>query len=552
MSYWISKQRFKEFLFLLNCALFILPPLSIKAQNLTISGDNGLCPSGDGTARLTAAAGFRSYSWSTGDTTRSILVSAVGSYTVNAIDTTGQMRTMSKTITVLQNPQPTIGGAPFLCPKRSATVFVEQVCRSYQWSNGDTLNQLNTTFAGTFSVTVTDFNGCTGSTSVTIADGSPSALPLPDTVKICEGDSALLDATALRATSYYWNNADTTASLTVRTEGMYNVIVSNGQCVSYDTTNVFVLPSPVFYLGNDTMICQKDTVLLRGPASPLYSFVWQDSSRQQTFKATKTGIYHLNVSFGKCRFGDSMSLNVFNETQGFTKDTVSCDTLLRIVPNFAGARSYSWTNGSKDTAITVSKSGVYQVIASNGTCYLDRRFNVVFKKKTPLNLGRDTVLCTDLGQKELFLSAELPNTKTYFWNDTKREPSRYITESGLYWLQASNECGDVRDSINVVFHNCYHAFVPNIFSPNGDGANDVLQIYPSFDITQIRRFDIFDRWGNRVFSARDFNPDAAANFAWNGIFGGRVLAPDVFVYVLEVETKNKEVLIQKGDITLIK
>ncbi|MEY4906059.1 MAG: hypothetical protein RLZZ292_3874, partial [Bacteroidota bacterium] len=87
MSIIISNQPLKRFLFLLNCFfLFILPPLSINAQNLTISGDNGICPSG-GAARLTATAGFRSYAWSTGDTARSILVSAVGSYTVNAIDT---------------------------------------------------------------------------------------------------------------------------------------------------------------------------------------------------------------------------------------------------------------------------------------------------------------------------------------------------------------------------------------------------------------------------------------------------------------------------------
>ena len=177
---------------------------------------------------------------------------------------------------------------------------------------------------------------------------------------------------------------------------------------------------------------------------------------------------------------------------------------------------------------------------------------VAFKKKNPINLGRDTVLCRDLGQNELFVSAQVPDTKIYFWNDSKREPTRFIKESGVYWVEATNECGDVRDSINVVFHNCYTQFVPNIFSPNGDGANDVLQIYPSLDVTKVRKFDIFDRWGNRVFSARDFNPDAAASFAWNGSFGGRLLPPDVFVYFLEIETNTKEVLTQKGDITLIR
>jgi gliding motility-associated-like protein len=547
----LDLKPIKTLFFLLFYCLFIFGgPLSINAQILTISGDNGFCPSGS--ARLIASDSFRKYSWSTGDTTRAIVVSIAGNYTVIATDSTGKMDTMSKFIRAFQNPQPTIGGAPFICPKRSVTVFVEQNSRTYRWSNGDTTAQLNTNTIGTFSVTITDFNGCVGSTSVTIKDGSPTALPLPDTVKICEGDSVLLDAMGLNATSYYWNTDDTTATLTVRTAGMYNVIVSNGQCVSYDTTHILVLPKPNFYLGNDTMICLKDTVILRGPSSPLYSFLWQDSSRTQTFAASKTGVYHLNVSFGKCRSGDSLYLRVFNEQQGVTSDTVSCDSMLKIVPNFYGATSYSWIDGSKDTSLSVNKSGIYQVIASNGKCYLDRRFNVIFKKKYPINLGRDTVLCRDLGQNELFVSAEVPNTKTYFWNDTKREPTRHIKETGLYWVQASNECGDVKDSINVVFHNCYQQFVPNVFSPNGDGANDILQIFPSVDVAKINKFDIFDRWGNRVFSARDFNPDAAANYGWNGYFGGRLMPPDVFVYYLEIETKNKEILTQKGDITLIR
>ncbi len=550
----MSKSVLKHLksLFFLKIFAFtlFLHPLSISAQKLTISGDLGFCPSGS--ARLVASDSFVKYNWSTGDTSRAIIVSTVGNYTVIATDSVGKKDTSTRFIPAFQNPTPTFGGSPFLCPKRTTSVFVEQNCRSYKWSNGDTIALLNTNSIGSFSVTVTDFNGCIGTASITIKDGSPTALPLPDTIKICEGDSAVLDATARNVASYYWNTDDTTASLTVRTAGTYNVIVSNGQCVSYDTTHVLVLPKPVVNLGPDVQICQKDTVILRGPSSPLYSFLWQDSSREQTFAATKTGVYHLNVSFGKCRMGDSMFLRVFNEQQGLTTDLVSCDTLLKIVPNFDGATSYLWINGSKDTFLNVTKSGIYQVIASNGRCFLDRRFNVVFKKKYPLNIGRDTVLCRDLGQNELFISAELPNTKTYFWNDTLREPTRAIKESGLYWVQATNECGDVRDSINIVFHNCYQQFVPNVFSPNGDGANDFLQIYPSFDVAQIKRFDIYDRWGNRVFSARDFNPDAAASFAWNGVYNGRLLSPDVFVYFLEIETKTKEILMQKGDITLIR
>lgn len=95
-------------------------------------------------------------------------------------------------------------------------------------------------------------------------------------------------------------------------------------------------------------------------------------------------------------------------------------------------------------------------------------------------------------------------------------------------------------------------WVPNSFSPNGDNIND--SFYPvvtdgSYNI--IRSMSIYDRWGNRVFTNENFQPNTSHE-GWNGEFQQQKMNPGVFVYYIEVEWKNGETQILKGDLTLIK
>ena len=546
-----QSRHFPIFAFLCITILSNIYPLSINAQKLSILGANGFCPSGSVT--LIAADSFSNYRWSNGDTTRSITVNMAGNYTVIATNRLGRDTTVSKNIRAFATPQPTFGGTPYICPNRPTTIFVNENYAHYLWSNGDTTAQVTVSTPVILSVTVTDSNGCVGnSANDTIKNGGATLVPLPDSLQICEGDSATLNATAADAISYYWNTDDTTATLLVRTKGTYNVIISNGQCVSYDTTHVTTLPKPVVNFGNDTIICFKDTLLLRGPSSPLYKFIWQDSSRQTRFAASRAGVYYVRVSFGGCVVSDTITLKIFNQYQYQTFDTLTCENPYILNPKIEGATSYRWTDGSVDSTLKVVKSGNYQVIASNGKCFLDKRFNVNLRKSYKINLGKDTVLCRDLSQNELFLNAEIPNEAIYFWKNLDRSPTQTVKESGSYWVRVNNECGEMADTIEVTFRHCLKQFVPNIVYPESQNGNKNIQVYPTPDILRIRSFKIFDRWGTLVFEAKDFAAADAVNFAWHGDFKGRGLTPNVFVYYLECETKDKEIISQSGDITLVR
>ena len=125
-------------------------------------------------------------------------------------------------------------------------------------------------------------------------------------------------------------------------------------------------------------------------------------------------------------------------------------------------------------------------------------------------------------------------------------------ESIEYTVEVKNEGGcRARDKISIyVMCDNTNVFVPNTFSPNGDGANDIF--YPrGSGVFAVRSLRIFNRWGEIVFEKANFNANDASS-GWDGTFKGQKLSPDVFVYTLEVVCSNNQALVFKGNIALIK
>ena len=94
-------------------------------------------------------------------------------------------------------------------------------------------------------------------------------------------------------------------------------------------------------------------------------------------------------------------------------------------------------------------------------------------------------------------------------------------------------------------------FVPNIFSPNGDNINDRLLISTGPEIEEIESFQVFDRWGNMMYSASHFPPNDPG-FAWDGKWKGERLNPAVYAYRLIVKFKDGRQEMRMGDVTLLR
>ena len=190
-------------------------------------------------------------------------------------------------------------------------------------------------------------------------------------------------------------------------------------------------------------------------------------------------------------------------------------------------------------------------------CFKDSAF-VPFKVYPipTVNAGSDKTI--NVGQTldlDPILSADVTKTQ---WTPTSgvfryRLPGITVKppQTTEYTVEVTNEGGcKARDKVTVyVLCNNANVFIPNTFSPNGDGANDVF--YPrGTGVFSVKAFRIFNRWGEVVFEKTNFNAnDASAG--WDGTFKGTKLNPDVFVYTIDIMCDNNTILSYKGNVALI-
>mgnify|MGYP000847460224 FL=1 len=242
-----------------------------------------------GSVVLTATPGYASYLWSNGETTQSITVSVSGSYTVIVTDNIGCSSQPSApvSVTVLQPPTPTIvaNGPVMFCSGGSVMLTAPAGYGGYLWSNGETTQSITVTVSGSYSVQVTDANGCISDPSnvIVVTVYSPAVPPTivalgPTT--ICDGESVTLSAPAGYA-GYFWNNGQTTRNILVSTAGNYFVTVTDANgCTSApsNTITVSVIPQPDADAGSNASICAGSNYTITDATATNYStLVWTSS-----------------------------------------------------------------------------------------------------------------------------------------------------------------------------------------------------------------------------------------------------------------------------------
>jgi gliding motility-associated-like protein len=134
-------------------------------------------------------------------------------------------------------------------------------------------------------------------------------------------------------------------------------------------------------------------------------------------------------------------------------------------------------------------------------------------------------------------------------NNTIRNPIATPYETVIYTVNVIDDYGCIlSDTVRIVVLEVIcdepYVYVPNAFTPDGDNKNDI--VFVRSEIVTDVNFAIYDRWGEKVFETTDMN------VGWDGTFRGRKLDPDVYVYYLNATCLNKEKLIKKGNITLIR
>jgi len=335
---------------------------------LSTSANHTICY---GDSITLTATGSSTYTWqpnSSTDSTITVAPTITSSYIV-----TGSNGGCSKTDTIIVtvNPLPVASitpNGPFTFCAGSSVSLDAGSFPSYTWSNGSTSEVTSVSTSNTYTVTVTDNNGCTGTASQAVIVNPNPTTSITGGSSFCAGDTLVLAAGAY--SQYHWSTGDATPLITLTTAATYIVTVtdSNGctgtasQAVSVNTS-----PTPSIIPNGSTTFCQGGSVTLNAGSYPAY--LWSTGSSSQSITATASNTYTVTVTNASgCTGTASETVTVIANPAPTISPSGSinlCDgenvTLLS-----SNGLLYHWSTGAATQSITVNQSGAYTVTVTYG------------------------------------------------------------------------------------------------------------------------------------------------------------------------------------------
>jgi len=235
---------------------------------------------------------------------------------------------------------------------------------------------------------------------------------------------------------------------------------------------------------------------------------------------------------------DSTSIEVFPLVVNLESQQQNlCEgTSIELVAGFASGIDYQWNTGSTEPSLLVSEPGTYAVTITNG-CEIE--IDSVFISEEPISVDLGDDLIINLGDyATLDPVTNAIGALTYDWSDVEVQFPCVDNCSTLeirpffdtnYEVSVTSLSGcTATDNINVTVTKERGIYIPNVFSPNGDGINDQFYIMGK-GFAQIQTLDIYDRWGNLVFTQKSGEINDATG-GWDGLFGGRDAQNGVYLY----------------------
>jgi len=222
-----------------------------------------------------------------------------------------------------------------------------------------------------------------------------------------------------------------------------------------------------------------------------------------------------------------------------------------------GASIYQWSGPSGFSSNvpnptiptpTPAHTGMYYITASVGQCIAYDSVYVIVNPAPVASAGTDKTIT--LGE---YINLYGSGGPTYSWQPASTltnagiaNPIAFPTTTTTYTLTVTNiyGCSDTDNVVITVDYVPTDVFIPNIFSPNNDGVNDVLYVYGS-NIKEMH-FKIYNRWGEKVFETE------TQSSGWDGTFKGKNAAQGVYVYSLKALIVNGDEVNLKGNVSLVR
>ncbi len=480
--------------------------------------------SSDGTATVTAANGTApyTYTWApTGGTNATATGLSAGTYTVTVKDNGGCTATATAIVAQPAKVIATATGTASVCSGQTATLNGSATGGTapytYAWTPGastGTTASVKPLVTTTYTLTVTDANGCTATTTVTVSVNPALSLVVTGPSAICPGGVVTLIASGSGGDgnyTYVWSNGNTTPSITVAPSSttVYSVTLSDG-CGSNPITafvTVTVNPLPNIKFAADLYngcapLCIQFRDMTTIPSGGVHAWLWN--------------------------FGDGDSISVRNPVHCYTKPG-SYTVTLTVVSD----------SGCSSTLKILNMINVYSNPVAN-----------FIYTPNPVTILTPQVQFTDKSTDQYGISdwqwtfGDHTDSVSYL-----RNPSHTYLDTGIYCarLEVMNIHGCVDTITNCIdVQPLYTFYIPDAFSPNDDGINDVFT--PKGTYVKDYEMYIFDRWGMQLFHTTDLMN------GWNGTVkgGSTICQEDTYVYLINVTDVMYNKHSYTGKVTLIK
>lgn len=415
----------------INVGINALPTPNIGPDQAICAGNN-----------VTLNAGvYNAWAWNTGPITQTITVGATGQYQVTVTDGNGCQGADTMNLTVNPLPVVNLGPDQAVCQGQTFTFNAGAGFSAYAWSNGANSQTITVGTGGSYSVTVTDGNGCQNADTVVLTVNANPVISLGPDVAICQNQTQVFTPGGGFVT-YGWNTGAGTQSITVGTAGQYQVTVTDANgCVGADTVNLVVNPLPTPSLGPDFLLCTGTSVTIGPSGGPYSSYQWHNGSPSPTFPVTAAGQYAVTVTDANgCQAADTVNVTEVSASVDIGNDTSICVGGVATFDAGAGYTSYAWSTGANTQTITATTAGAYTVTVTdvNGCVATDVVLITAVVPFPVIDIGPDTVLCANAS---LLLNPG-PGYDDYLWSTgSTGQTQQVIPAVGTYSVTVTNDPG---------------------------------------------------------------------------------------------------------------
>ena len=458
--------------------------------------------------------------------------------------------TASVTVPVGSGIVVTINGLTQLC-NGASTVLTASGASTYIWSSGEFGPSITVSQPGTYSVTGS--NNCgTATESVNVTFGVTPVVNITGDLSLCAGETTTL--TASGASQYTWSDQSTGPILQVSSAGTYSVTGTSACGSASAQVTVSVEQEPTVVIDGATAICPGGSTTLT--ASGADSYVWSTNVNDPVISVNTPGVYAVTGTNG-C---GASSASVDVEQLELPAVVVSGAEVIcpgeQLVLTATATGAVSWNSGGTGNTLTVSGPGLYVATATNLCGTASDAFNVSASEVDAAVSASPLIGPAPLNVS--FSGPAQPTGMSYAWDfddggaSAVEDPTHVFDGPGSYLVGLTTTLGDctAQSTITIVVQAPVEGSessiaIPNVFTPNGDRANDLLLIQ-AVNIVSVEVV-IYNRWGQPI------NELKRVGEAWDARTSSGQLVPDgTYYYSLTATGRDGRSFAQSGHITVLR